>query len=837
MTRARRYEPPPSLPPPGAADEDLGELMDLLGRSRNTKRVEAAIKGRRRSSTRAGRRLLRETVAAAAGAVKEWLDRSARQAANGSAAAALLKGLNPGSVALVASRVVVDACAGPAPLTAVAYRVGQALEDEARCVHVRRAARDLEKREAARGEGGGRHNSLWDDLSRRLRRERDAGARRAILRNTAHNLGAAFVAWPRREKVRLGVVLVELLRQRAGLVDIVRAPVPGKRPRAEVVPTDGTLAWLEHADRADANAAPFWLPTLTVPADWEDAWSGGYRTNLVLRRPLVKTRDRAVVDAVQAALPGVHLRAVNALQRAPWRVNRAVHDVARRLWDAGSDLPGFRPRMEAPCPDVPNDMPEGHDRELAVRARADWCSINRQHKSMRVMHARTLWLADRYRESPAFYFPLQADFRGRVYPQPYFLQPQGDDLARALLEFAEGKPVADRQALDALLVHGASLFGQSKASVRDRIGWARQNHARLVAMAADPYANADWTAADKPWQALAFCLEYARTASGDRLGPSHLPVQMDHSTSGLQVYALLTRDPELAAATNVAPADAPVDVYQVVADEVTARLLSDPNPEAAKWVAFLGGRVPREFVKRAVMTKVYGVSYHSVARYIRAVYEARRMAGGGGTPFEITKGGGYRAACYLADHVWAALNGRVGAAGKCMDWLQSIAAVAADCGRGLLWTSPSGWPTVQAYREWESHRVRTAIGERVRFSRVREDTDKIHKVKQADGIAPNFVHSMDSALLARAVLLAKDRGVRSLGTVHDCYLVLAADATKVARAVREAAVDTFRSDRLLEFYNEVAAQLPQEGLAKLPGPFELGDFDVEAVLGSQYLLS
>ena len=53
------------------------------------------------------------------------------------------------------------------------------------------------------------------------------------------------------------------------------------------------------------------------------------------------------------------------------------------------------------------------------------------------------------------------DFRGRLYPIPVLLQPQGSDLAKGLLRFARGKP-ADEKSIKCLEIHGANMYGYKK---------------------------------------------------------------------------------------------------------------------------------------------------------------------------------------------------------------------------------------------------------------------------------------------------------------------------------------------------------------------------------------
>lgn len=65
---------------------------------------------------------------------------------------------------------------------------------------------------------------------------------------------------------------------------------------------------------------------------------------------------------------------------------------------------------------------------------------------------RTLW------------FPMNMDFRGRVYPAPPILNHIGDDVSRSLLVFARKQPLGPH-GLDWLKVHCVNLTGFLKRYV------------------------------------------------------------------------------------------------------------------------------------------------------------------------------------------------------------------------------------------------------------------------------------------------------------------------------------------------------------------------------------
>jgi DNA-directed RNA polymerase len=822
------------LNPPGPeADADLEELMLEMGRSRYRNRVaKASIKGRR-SDTRPGRVMMREAVVRLERALSKWRRQARRRAGAGHSSAALLDGLGSDLVAFLVARVVLDAIALQMPLTSTANAVGKAVEEEHRMRAVKRAARGVLKE--AKGKSG--KTSVWSDLKRRLRRTARGGParKRAIVNDVAGRVGAQVPeAWPRRDRLRLGVTMVELLRVHTALIEIRTVPRDGRRPHAVVVAAPAALSWMEQQDARNECMTPVYLPMRTRPADWRDAWSGGYRLQSLARTPIVKTRDRATVEAVGDADPKIVYRAASLVQRTPWRVNRGVLEVASRLWDAGAPIAGFMERLDDPKPAKPNDFRDKAAVEAYTRAVADWRRKYHQNNGRRALAAKTMFLAQSHKGVEEFYFPHGADFRGRLYPQPFFLQPQGDDLARGLLEFAKGAPIRDRQQADYFRGAGAGLFGINRVATAQKVAWAHKESERILATAADPLGFRWWADAESPFQFLAWALDYAEWTRRSAQHVSHFRVPLDASNNGLQLYSLLTRDEIGAASTNVSPSDAPRDLYQDVADRATAGLMADPDPAAAQWLEFLGGRIPRAYAKRPTMTLPYGSTFHSAVNYTRDQYEEDRVAKGW-TPFEVLGGGGYRACTLLARHLWDAIGATVGPARAAMEWMRAVAAVCTEAGVPVTWTAPSGWPVRQAYTKYESRRIQTAVGDAIRFIRYRESKDELALKQQENGLPPNFVHSMDAAVLAFAVCRARERGVESVAVIHDSFGVLAADAPTMARTLRDVVADVFAADRLKEFRDEVQGQLPAGfALPELPA---YGTLDVEVARGAQYLFS
>ena len=167
--------------------------------------------------------------------------------------------------------------------------------------------------------------------------------------------------------------------------------------------------------------------------------------------------------------------------------------------------------------------------------------------SQRIAARLKLDVADEFRHEHAFYFPHNIDFRGRVYAVGPHLQYLGDDLARGLLSFAQGKPLGD----DGhwwLKVQLANLYGMDKLSLDERVAWSEAaiSDGHVSRVATSPYSEAAtswWLSSENPVQTLAVCFELHAIHEASQHGqPAHaflskVPVHMDGSCNGLQHYA------------------------------------------------------------------------------------------------------------------------------------------------------------------------------------------------------------------------------------------------------------------------------------------------------------
>ena len=597
--------------------------------------------------------------------------------------------------------------------------------------------------------------ALAKKMERKLATMGDKRGKGVFIRKGAAAADVKVIQWDEQVKVRIGTLLIHLFCESTGLVAVETSPVVRGRSTTQLRPTESCRVWLEKSHARCELLTPMRLPMVCRPRDWSNPFNGGYLTHK-LRQPLVKTRNKGYLTGLRDhTMPWVYA-SVNALQRTEWAVNVPIYEVVKALWEAGSDTEALPKRDGKAIP--AKTWTEGTEPapEVLTAWKVDAAKTyeaNAKQESKRLQLVSKLWTAEMMMErGNRFHFAYTLDWRGRAYPVGTALTPQGDDAAKALLQFAEGFPLGDDGAYW-LGIHTANSFGVDKVSFEERIEWVEANTEAIIECGRDPLANRWWMDADSPFVFLAACIEYAKLDRWVAVGgaqetfESHIAVAFDGSCNGLQNFSAMLRDPVGGKATGLIPSDKPADIYSEVsraAQAIIGRDAADPESEhnavALRWV----GRMTRKLAKRNTMTVPYGVTKRGMRDQLFI-----ELTGSDGR--ERAEDAEYLAACNFE-----AIGTVVVAARLAMDWLREAAKVAASTELPVRWVTPSGFLALQDYREDIGEEVDfTVLGRRYRLLLVKTG-DKLATRKQALGISPNFVHSLDAAHLQRTVLMCKE---------------------------------------------------------------------------------
>lgn len=740
--------------------------------------------------------------------------------------------IEPKAAAFLAVKAVFDNISQTSPLQTIALAVGRLIEDELRFRHFK------EQKKAYAGK-------VIDHVSKK---SGNYNYQRTVTVNSMNKIEVAWEDWPIADRAHLGVKLIEMLVERTGMVERVLRSVHNKTIYF-IQATPKTLKWLATEDARCEVMTPQFLPTIIPPKPWTTPFEGGYWSGRVRNLTLIKTYNKNYLEELANSDMPLVYKAVNAMQRTGWTINLPVYEVAHSLWLQQSTLANIPGEDEA-LPERPlgiprdmdiKDMDDEQQAAMTVwkRRASQVYDTNAKLKGKRLQFGKVMWIAEILQEIEEFYFPYQMDFRGRVYAVPMFLNPQGSDIARSLLTFSSAVPVGDADGEKWLAVHGAGLWGVDKVSLEARVEWVKEKERAIIASAEDPYHNLFWTEAEKPWQALAFCFEWAGYRREGYSFMSSLPCQMDGTCNGLQNFSAMLRDPVGGAAVNLIPADKPNDIYGQLAEVVAKKVEWDAaNHEdemvraiAAGWV----GKVKRKVTKRPVMTFCYGSKEYGFKTQVfdDIIQKWDEVYGKGEEhPWE---GNGWAAAQYMGKLIWKSVGDVVEKAPYAMDWLQKVAKIAASEGLPVRWTTPAGLIVQQEYKEAHFERINLTFGEeRVRLL-VQTGSKSLDKRKQQSGISPNWVHSCDAAHMQLTVCAASDEGILSYSLIHDSYGTHAGNTQVLAEILREQFVQMYSGNILADFHQELLTQVA-EG-TDIPLPPAQGDLDLTLVLQSPFFFA
>ncbi|MCP3400431.1 DNA-directed RNA polymerase [Bradyrhizobium sp. CCGB20] len=683
---------------------------------------------------------------------------------------------------------------------------------------------------------------LYATMMRRLKeRGAQAGHVRKVFVFTANQNDIELPTLTKTEKLHLGMKMIELLIESTGFCEMVTIRQSSSKTKELNIlrPTEVVAKWMEDRNLRAELLTPAYAPMVVPPKDWEGTTGGGYLSPSFKALSLVKGCTKAHAELLARADLGPTLRALNAIQRTPWKINTRVLDVMTEVWERGLEI--AMPNREDR--ELPN-KPVGH--RIAETSEEAWANVDPEAKRLYMKEARAVHegnassrgkrlgisviikTAQELAGEEAIYFPHQLDFRGRAYAVPVALNPQGNDHAKALLTAGQGKPINDARAAGWLAIDGANRFGFDKASLDERIAWVEEREEQIKYTAENPFGDLWWADADEPWRFLAWCFEYADFLAEGYGFVSCLPLSSDGTCNGLQHFSAMLRDPVGGAAVNLVPGDRPSDIYQRVADRVLEKLREDQdNWQSRGWIDF---GIDRKITKRPVMVLPYGGKFKSCMGYVRDAVD-EKIAGGKENPFgdELPK-----ASTALARFVWDSIGDVVVAARDAMDWLQKCASAATAKGQAISWTAPSGFPAYQCYMDRKARRVKTRLQGSLVYLSLSEETDKLDKAKQRNSVSPNFVHSMDAAAMMLTINLALDNGITTFAMIHDSYGTVAADMDMLAACIRHAFVDMYEEhDVLAEF---VLSQ-PEEVRAECPQLPLRGTLDIRQVLDSTFFFA
>jgi len=430
------------------------------------------------------------------------------------------------------------------------------------------------------------------------------------------------------------------------------------------------------------------------------------------------------------------------------------------------------------------------------------------------------------------------DSRGRVYSIMRGVDPQGSDAEKSLLQFKNGVKWSDTVARN-LAIHTSNCAGNDKATFDDRELWTYTNMDNIL----EAYTGlkdgiaTEWLSKFEgekktKWQLIAAILTWGDFQMAKDLGETHnfyvyISAGLDATTSGLQLLSIIGRDDTVAEHVNISTCSyAPVgDLYQVVGNKCHEVLHSVGRPKLVRLKEYSGlehgTKLWRKLVKRGTMTYGYSCGASTMGK---AVFFDKKDHND-----EFVAGISYMESIDFGDLMFTSIEESLPKAAEIMRYLQgAVKEILAPQGSAgtISWTTASGFRAYQRYERCTSERVKVDLAGIRRDLTVNTWRDEASRAGHKLGIAANFIHSLDSALLINTICALGDLGHTNFHFIHDQFGLSMDGMFDINLAVREKMYDMFAYGcPLADFANENGVEITQP---------TKGGYDVEDILVSEY---
>ena len=807
---------------------ELEKKMTELSVNKFRMELEKNIRQGNFSNTQTGNILLSLVLNDFIQSIQKYIDEYSKgHAVRSTIGAEVITKVGVDTAGYIASKVIFNSLQDNT-IQALYRSIGQALEDEF-------------KMQKYRKENKHYYDTIQKDLNSRGAK---ANRKKYVTMNVFNSrLDFHLDKWSITQKVQTGMILVNLFVSSTGLVTI-RDYFKGKRQVRSLEATEQLRKCVEDVNSKLEVLEPFFLPMVCKPKDWTGIFDGGYLSPYLKRNKVIKNNDRNYLNRLKDCFPTKVYEALNLIQSTSWQINCETLEVIRALWEEGQAVAGLPKREDDiinpfPFPDITKDsVLTNEQKEIIKKWKRETYETHKNNvaqRSIRILTSQIIRIAEQFKDYDKIWFPYQMDFRGRMYPIPVLLHPQGSDLAKGLLKFGEGKPIKDIKAKEWFYIHGANVFGYDKANYQDRVKWVEEHREELINYATQPLLHRGWTEADKPFQFLSWCFEFYRFNVNPNEFITYIPIQLDGTCNGLQHYSALLRDSVSGKAVNLLNTEKPSDIYLTVAERLIEKLKVETDEKARLWLS-LG--INRKLTKRPVMVLPYGGSRLSCREYIEEYLKDNYSSNflwqhfnTGNNPNDCI----YKASLWLSNYLWEAIRDTLKSAIVGMDYIKNLTRTVLKNQSYLEWFSPMGLLIHQAYQKSKKREIKTELFGKHIKTKFMTDDDGIDKQRQLNGICPNFIHSMDASCLMLWMLKCKEQGITSFMSVHDCYATLAPDTEKSAQLLREAFVEIYSHPVLDNFEADMSENLAND--IELPLQPEKGDLDINQVLTSNYFFN
>jgi DNA-directed RNA polymerase len=824
--------------PAKPATVSLGEWqLDLEAAQRkeaklnNDARAQRIQELHRLSATVHGELLFLQFAGAVAHSINEVGSLAARGAPGAHYAAVqwILQMESPQQMAALALRVVIDSMSQEILWTNLVNRIGARCETEARAGRLKTL-----------------NAGLFDKIVKQFK-----GRALTLSFSTAtlHRYGLAKVEWGPEGRLTVGAFLLDRVIEATGLVKHVWHKSLNGPKLLYIQPVTEVVEFLQRIPPDDNRDGPVTAdirvlpPTPWCEANRGDYAIGGLEGGLIrLPRYCATQRDELILDWLPLEATATVMAAANYLQAQRFEVSTPITQLLSNLWNSNrKDLDGI-----FPCPREPAEIPprlEEGARECEWKRRNRIAALayqdHRINNPQRIQIAKNLYRASQF-IGHAIYFPVAADYRGRLYANGDFNYQSGS-VQRASVHFhaSISEPLTPDGFDWVLKAAGAAYIGR-RNRFEDRLAWGKDNIQLMQRVAADLEDVRLWRDASDRWRFIAASLavdSYLKDPTS-RIG---LPVYLDQSCSGLGHIACLARSREDAERTRIkaGPGNSN-DIYELVAAALAHKaemdfhepgLTSKGNPNLRKqrrakfWVK---NKIKRNIIKEVVISAPYGIRPWGIRQLITDQLLSMCKSKDPKDLCEFVDG----PAIYLTEIIGETMKPLLVQSDAIKAWLRAIALQVGHLNRPLEFTTPSGHIVRDAEMTTTMQEFPTTLnGNKFAYHHISPDKDSVINIRSLQSkIVANFLHGIDAALCAEILLSCKASGMPVMA-VHDCFATTPNHAGKLHTML----LDGIRKLHATRWLDVLKAEMEQRYGLEIPPPPLVGDLEV-AEIGTYPLL-
>lgn len=484
---------------------------------------------------------------------------------------------------------------------------------------------------------------------------------------------------------------------------------------------------------------------------------------------------------------------------------------------------------------APKEFYTKEELNQAIQKRSNYYELDKKYKSGQkrfnsdLSKYRALKLAINIANkfiNDVIYFPHRFDSRGRIYPIPVGLHPQGSDAIKALLHYRDGHKL-NNIGINWSWSYLASLFGDDKLPFSDRV----EKGKTLV--------RTDYKKAENPYQFLAHQLELNKWIENNEY-QIKTSIHIDACNSGSQLASAITGDISGMTSTNVLPCfnkDILIrnDLYQEVADDVLNQLeiqhdkliFECKEPTYHNFFKILLKKYGRKICKIPVMTYNYGATVNGMNESIfQSIQELDIKDNDFFTHKDLR---------ILTNLIKYEIDSRIEGSRRLFNYLTDISKLISKNKKFPTWKSLDGFEVivrkmkVKIYKKQLTFLHRVEIEEDIfedsqdnsgfyfpsgKFKTESKTTSisigyetidiDIQKIQSA--IAPNYIHSLDATLLRMTALEMKKEGIRNSAWIHDSFGCSPNDVDTMLLIIKQQFIKLIQSNPLEEIKTSLNAQ-------------------------------